>query len=244
MLSDPPDKTQQNIREMLLAPAYPPSGGPLIPVEPNLRWNAARIPMQLRGRTTEDLALPAPVISAARAFIDSFPARYVPESTPLNQFPEDRSMIGRGLTLTGPHKAGKTSLGCAILTEVASTTVTHPSLTIMFVPFTDYMHVFNERHGWRAGRDMLFEENLAGLETSLSVVMEASLILLDDVGAEHSTASRAAADELYRVVRSRHRRGLVTILTTGLGPQELGEAYSPAMADFMLRSFTHLPVRS
>lgn len=213
---------------------------PPLYVDANLRWNAARIPVQLRGHVIEDLALPFGACDAARDFIESFPQRYLPENTPLAAYPEDRSLVGRGLTLTGHPHAGKTSLGCAVLTEIA---LGRADVTVLFVPFGDYMHSFNERHTWRReARSANYEENIAQLDGTLTRVMDSSLVLLDDIGREHTTASGAAADELYRVVRSRHRRGLVTILTTSLSPQALQEAYSAHMADFLLREFTTVMV--
>lgn len=213
-----------------------------VPVDPVLRWNAARIPVQRRGRTLEDLALPGSVLSEARAFVDTFAQRHLPETLPMSQYPADRELIGRGALLSGLPKTGKTSLGCAILTEVSLTAPEYPPVNVLFVPWPDYMHFFNERHSWRERRDMTFEENLVNLEVTLDRVMQASLVLFDDVGAEHATASKASADEMYRVLRSRHRRGLVSMVATLLSPKELAESYSPALSDFLLRDLDHIRV--
>lgn len=205
--------------------------------DPNLRWNAIRIPVRYRGHVIGDVNVDEDSKSAARAFVDSFAQRWVPETTPTARYPENRDLIGHGLTLMGNPKTGKTRLACAILTEVASG---HPQATVLFTPFADYIHFFNERHTWARSRDALSEANLNKIDASLSSVLEASLVVLDDIGREHMTASNAAVDELYRVLRSRERRGLVTIVTTSLTLDALKSAYDMHLSDFLVRS--HTPV--
>lgn len=209
----------------------------------NLRWNAARIPVQRRGRTVNDLALPEATLRAASEFVDSFAERYVPETTALEQFPEDRSLIGVGLTLTGMPKVGKTSLGCAILTEVAVTCLVRP-LSVLYTPWPDYMHFFNERHAWREAKNGIeHEDDLESLDAAMHRVEHDSLILLDDVGIERVTSSGAARDELSRIVRARYRRGLVTLVASSLAPASMHELYGAHLSDFLLGTFEHLHIQ-
>lgn len=214
-----------------------------IPVDPNIRWNAARIPVQRRGRTLEDLALPHSVLEQAREFVDTFGQRYLPESTPLDQYPQERDLIGVGLTITGVSPRDVTKLGCAILTEVASLAQSGSGVSVLYAPLAEYMHAFNERHLWRDRReDMLAEENLSVFEHSLTVLLGSSLVLFDGVGQERITASGAARDELSRLLCSRYRRGLVSIAATSVPVAEIGEIYGRVLSDMLLREFTRLHI--
>lgn len=202
--------------------------------DPNLRWNAMRMPVQYRGLTINERVLQPEVYRAVCDFIAGFPVRWVPEDVALQDYPRDRSLIGRGLTVMGVPRTGKTRLGCAILTEIA---LGYRDATALFCPFADYVHAFNERHAWRGQSDSAAGLNLAGLDVALNAVMSASLLLLDDIGREHMTASSSAADELYRILRSRQRRGLVTLVTTSLTTPSLLTAYDAHLADLLLSAF-------
>lgn len=210
--------------------------------DPNLRWKSARIPVQMRGRRIDDLTdIPEQVREAAKAFVESFGQRWFDEDTPYDQYPDDRSLIGRGLTLIGPFRHGKTALACAIMTEVA---LAYPEASIRFVGYADYVHAFTERHTLARLGTTEAEEELTGTQVSIDRVFKSALVTLDDVGHEHSTASRTGADELERLIRSRHRRGLPTILTSNLLASEWAHAYSPAMSAFLSHELPPLVVNS
>jgi len=203
-------------------------------------WNAARFPVGTWGRVLEDLAHPEATLQIARDFIETFAVRYVPERTPLSEFPDDRSLIGVGLFVSGPPKIGKTEIACTVLTEIVLGR-RYDGITVLYVPWPDYIHFFNERHAWREGRGIEHEDDLESLDASMDRVMHDSLIVIDDIGRERITASGASYDELYRVLASRRRRGLVTIAVTGVGLPQMIAAYPEHLVEF-LRGFTQLPV--
>lgn len=66
------------------------------------------------------------------------------------------------------------------------------------------------------------------------VTDEVDLLILDDLGNEHRTASGWAENILERVVRTRYYAGLPTITTSNLTQDEIGKAYRPSFASFLL----------
>lgn len=62
------------------------------------------------------------------------------------------------------------------------------------------------------------------------------VLVIDDVGKEHSTASRWSEDSFDLLVRSRHNKGLVTIYTTNLPLSRWATQYSESMCSFIRRS--------
>jgi hypothetical protein len=160
----------------------------------------------------------------------------------MEHYPQDRELVGVGLTITGVSHLDVTKLGCAILTEIALGTQSGSGVSVLYVPFAEYMHAFNERHTWRSREDLLAGENLAAFDHSLTVMLGSSLVLLDGVGQERITGSGAARDELSRLLNSRYRRGLVSIAATSVPVAELAEIYGRGLSDMLLRSFTRLHI--
>lgn len=210
-------------------------------VDPGLKWASAGLPKAAYGRGLDDLPDVNPdALTSCREFVHTLRRRYLPQRAPMAAFPADRSLLGRGLTLTGPNRRGKTSLACAILTEVAAR---YPDVQILFCPWADYMHAFNERHVYtRLGAAGV--EDYAGITRDIDAVLSAGVLVLDDVGHEHTTASRAAIDELDRIVRRRHRHALPTIMTTDLLMTGWSEAYTPALSAFLSRELPPVLVDS
>lgn len=132
-------------------------------------------------------------LAEAEAFVRDFPQRLA---------------AGEGLLFTGPFGSGKTRLAAAVLNEV------------------------QERHQ-AAVRGEVVPDLLQRLRTTydpqaadsedriLQPLLRASLLLLDDIGAER--VSEWVQERLFLVIDHRYRRRLPTLFTTNLHPDDLEE---------------------
>lgn len=64
------------------------------------------------------------------------------------------------------------------------------------------------------------------------------VLVIDDVGKEHHTATGFAEDAFDLLVRTRHNNGLTTIYTSNMPVQQWGSTYSDSMASIIKRSST------
>lgn len=188
-------------------------------------WNTARMPVAARGLGVADCPeIDEELRELGGGFVESFRERYIPPMTPVDSLPKDRSRIGVGLTFSGPAGRGKTSLACAIATEVALAY----RATIYFVAAPDYLHAHFDRNNAMAP-----DAERAGLQTVYHRAQHAALLVLDDMGAEMITNSPAAQREFSRLIRHRHSLAQPTLITTNLGPTGWTEAYGAATGSFL-----------
>lgn len=156
---------------------------------------------------------------------------------------------GRGLFLVGAPGQGKTTLAAVLLQEIARHASTkglgHTAETPQHNPvlFTTYSGLLESRKrmfslpedGDEWAYLDLFQEAALG---SAGHGYDAQFLVLDDVGKEHSTASRFAEDSLDFLLRSRFDRGLPTIVTTNL-PLAEWDSYGESMSSFAREAFVH-----
>lgn len=189
-------------------------------------WSTAQMPYPLRGRRLEACKeIEDKTVAAAREFVETFATRrWVHPNCHVEHMPADRSLLGVGMTLSGPAGRGKTTLACAILTEVALTY----RKTIYFVASADYLHAVYSRHG-----SLVPDEERHALQTVYHHANHAALLVLDDMGSEMVANSASAQKEFSRLLRSRYNRANPTIITSNLGRTGWAEAYGHATASFL-----------
>lgn len=203
------------------------------------RWNAARIPMSHRFTTLTDLTdVPRPVIERAQQFVLSWHSRHQPETAPESDFPADKVLLGQGLLLAGMSGHGKTSVACAMAQEVSLTY----NVGILFAPMADYVRALGLQ--FSAKDQPAMQRGLSEAVAMLQRCADVPLLILDDVGKEHITASGVAKDEFDRLVRARKRRALPTIVTTNMGLETWQGAYGKAMTSFIYEAFPPIVVDS
>ncbi|WP_159048628.1 ATP-binding protein [Streptomyces sp. NRRL F-4489] len=167
-----------------------------------------------------------------------WPNRHIPQDTPLHQFPSDRSRLGRGVMLSGEPGRGKTTQACAALVSICR----KYQVDGHFIRFSDYVQsktksftLHNKVDKGLGGEAAIAEtERFAELETRLYTV---PLLVLDDVGKEHRTASGYAAQQVTTLLRHRHDAMLPTIITTNLRGGEWAAVYDESTASFAMEAF-------
>lgn len=127
------------------------------------------------------------------------------------------------LLLFGAPGLGKTHLSAAIAREV--------SAGGWSVVYDTAGHVFTLFEDRKFGR----EEDAADVER----ILQCDLLILDDLGAEMTTAFVQSA--LYQIVNTRLLERQSTILNTNLMPGELSRRYSPQIASRIEGEYQLLP---
>lgn len=192
-------------------------------------WTTGRFPRAHLGVALSEVQELGDIAQQAEDFAVTFKDRWLGSARRMDDYPKDRSLIGVGMTLSGPPGRGKTTLACAIATSVLI--VHHATVyfaTVYFAPAADYATAYTARFS-----DRLSDEERLENRTMFQRAEAADLLVLDDIGAEHTSNTRTAQDEFARLLRHRFREARPTILTTNLGPNGWAEIYGAATADFL-----------
>lgn len=156
----------------------------------------------------------------------------------------------RGLALFGDPGVGKTTvlstLLCSFVRATIPTTISglfSEDVQGYFITLSDYHRLYlrsYELDKWasRGQGDLshLFGEWEKNFELRRFIEEEVPHLVLDDVGKEHTTATRAAADEFHGLIRGRYARGLSTSLTSNLHEKGFASAYGEAQLSFVQES--------
>lgn len=118
------------------------------------------------------------------------------------------TLEARSLFFTGSTGLGKTHLSLAIAREVAE-----KGYNVAYGSASDFLRAIEDEHFGRV-------EN----RQTMDGLLEADLLIFDDLGAEFSTSFSAAA--IYNLINTRSVRRKPTIISSNLTSKELGEKYS------------------
>lgn len=145
-----------------------------------------------------------------------------------------KSPPNEGLLLVGPPGIGKTMLACITAIHLSDT-----GAMTRFLPMAEYVRM--TLHQLKL--EKLWTDDELGLDAKRdwweidTWIQEAQntahLVVLDDVGKEHRTASGWAEDLFDLFLRSRYNRGLPTIMTSNVPVNQWGNVYSPSMQSFI-----------
>ncbi|MDP9870451.1 MULTISPECIES: ATP-binding protein [Streptosporangium] len=200
------------------------------------RLAVAGIPMKYRHLRLADWQpyndLAAKAYTAAVNFVATVPERLAVE--PMDE--PAGPLIGRGLALIGPWGGGKTTLACATASEIH---IQH-NPAIFFVAMADYIAVLAEQHSIKPQADRGVPEAVERywkIHELKQRVYKSPLVVFDDVGKEHRTASNMAVDEVDRLLRQRFRNGLLNVVTSNEPLERWSKLYNPSMASFASEAF-------
>ncbi|MEU1816074.1 ATP-binding protein [Streptomyces roseifaciens] len=189
-------------------------------------WVGTGIPPALRGLgfdEIEALGGQPDALKKARFYVDGLRSQ---QSKTWRGIPINRFVYGRGLLFAGPPGTGKTTLATAVLCEARR----RWGMTVYFARYPE--HVTRERQ-LVAADSSTDPELLSRLRYSSERVQAAQLLVLDDIGHEHATASKFAEDMLESILRTRHADGNPTIITTNLDGDEWQARYTKPLRSFM-----------
>lgn len=186
-----------------------------------LRIAEMNVPAWMRGLRLSSPSLPqGEPLYQARIWVDEFRDHYVTSRRELNDYPDDPFCVGRGLFFAGLPGVGKTMLAVATIIEVY---YTWPKIYPYFITMADLIE---------ARLHYSDDPDAAG---TMECVTQSPVLVLDDVGKEHSSKSGWSATVLDQVLRYRHNEGRPTIITTNLAlPKWAG--YNESMESFIARS--------
>lgn len=180
-------------------------------------------------------------------FSASLPLRFrmsLPDIVPFNDEQAEVVQRMRGLDLSvllvGRPGSGKTLLACAYALYLTA----EPA----FISIAKYQHLLMEtmtlRRAWETMKDQEAYDRWSLLSDGLEWLRFQPVLVIDDIGKEHTTATRFIEDEIDYLLRERYDRALTTILTSNLPIRQWASVYSPSMESFLLEAFDIIEMKA
>lgn len=201
-------------------------------------WDRSRIPMSLRGLRFDDYQHPSGsgriAKEAAQEFVNNFTDHYVSRERALaNKLPKNRSNIGKGLFFFGRNGTGKTTLAATILTELQ---YKYPSAVTVYFRFSQWKEYVTGTFVKEPTEYSVLAESMVKLANT------AQLLVLDDIGQEHRTATGFTQSSLHELIRGRYESGLPTICTSNIDTESINSVYGPSLDSFQHDAFDAYPI--
>lgn len=135
----------------------------------------------------------------------------------VNTFSKDSANI----FISGKTGLGKTHLSLAIAERLLS-----QNWNVLYGSTINFMDKIESEHFGRSEGD------------TLSVIMNADLLILDDLGTEYD--KQFCVSTLYNIINSRLSMCLPTIISTNLTPAEVERRYEPRISSRIMSSYDYL----
>lgn len=159
---------------------------------------------------------------------------------------------GSGLLIYGKPGRGKTALATLTLHDmlwagddtyfgkVPGHVPTRPGY---YITYSEFMRLYKK--SWDNDEEGAQAERLVNdlFCFSANTWERVKVLVLDDVGKEHASATGFSQHVLHDLLRSRWDKGAWTIVTTNVNPDDWGDAYGEAMGSFIVEAFTLVEMR-
>ena len=162
---------------------------------------------------------------------------------------DGRSSCGKGLLISGEPGNGKTTLAISIIQEMMRTFSLESfggSMTMVrpcyFATFNDVLELKGKTMGDPTPEEQLLFDGLLG--ESKDDAYNVRVLVVDDIGKEHMSASGWQKNMLHHLLRTRFNNGLPTVVTTNIKLDSWDSIYGTATESFALEAFSHLILRS
>ena len=134
------------------------------------------------------------------------------------EYAEKFSLNSESLFIIGQTGVGKTHISLAIAKEVSA-----KGYTVAYGSLLNYISNIEKEHFDRAAN--------SGSDT-MKIIINADLLILDDLGSEFQTNFNESA--LYNILNSRINRGLPTIISSNLSGKDLQQKYNDRIVSRLL----------
>ena len=151
---------------------------------------------------------------------------------------------GKGLLIQGPPGVGKTMAACLLGVELLG-----QGFYIRFITLAGYTQTLIRQitlqQAWQRYESLDAFEEWDRTDDALRALREtAHLVIVDDVGKEHKTASNYAVDSFDEFLRDRVNLGRPVVMTSNVSIDKWTERYSEAMASFVRQAATVISVET
>ncbi|NLK70900.1 MAG: ATP-binding protein [Clostridiales bacterium] len=133
------------------------------------------------------------------------------------------SLNSKSIFMLGNTGLGKTHLSLSIAEKVIE-----KGYKVLYDSIINYLRQIEKEH---------FGRDTSGTDT-LGLILDADLVILDDLGSEHDTSFYVST--IYNIVNTRLNKGLPTIINTNLTPQELESKYEPRLVSRLFAMYDYL----
>lgn len=123
---------------------------------------------------------------------------------------------------------GKTGLGKTHLSLAIAEKVIAKGYNVLYDSIINYLRKIEREHFGKSSSDM----------DTLEIIMNADLLILDDLGSEYDTSFYVST--IYNIINTRLNKGLPTIISTNLTPQELENKYEARLISRLFAMYDYL----
>lgn len=162
---------------------------------------------------------------------------------------DGKKSCGKGLLITGEPGNGKTTLALVVLQEMirsfsleafsATMTLVRPCY---FLTFNDVLDLKGRTMGDPTPEDELLLSGILG--EAKDDAYNIRVLVVDDIGKEHMSASGWQKNMLHHLLRTRFNNGLPTIVTTNIKLDAWDTLYGVATESFAMEAFAHFILKS